>query len=109
MKQRVITAVLLILLVVPCVIIGSYPFYLLAMAFICLASYEIMRLFDQKWPKWAVYSIYLFFLLTVVLLIFNCFPISEVLNCSSIYKRYKISLDISFFFIIITSTYVLLI
>ena len=71
MKQRVITAVLLILLVVPCVIIGSYPFYLLAMAFICLASYEIMRLFDQKWPKWAVYSIYLFFLLTVVLAIID--------------------------------------
>ena len=93
MKQRVITAVLLILLVVPCVIIGSYPFYLLAMAFICLASYEIMRLFDQKWPKWAVYSIYLFFLLTVVLAIID--PLKAI-SLSIVFLMYLFLLLIIF-------------
>ena len=93
MKQRVITAILLILLVVPCVIIGSYPFYLLAMAFICLASYEIMRLFDQKWPKWAVYSIYLFFLLTVVLAIID--PLKAI-SLSIVFLMYLFLLLIIF-------------
>ena len=93
MKQRVITAVLLILLVVPCVIIGSYPFYLLAMAFICLASYEIMRLFDQKWPKWAVYSIYLFFLITVVLAIID--PLKAI-SLSIVFLMYLFLLLIIF-------------
>lgn len=71
MKQRVITALLLILIVVPIVIYGSYPFYLLAIAFLSIAAYEIMRLFDQKWPKWAVYSIYLIFALSAVVSFIN--------------------------------------
>lgn len=65
MKQRVLTAVFLIAVVVPIVYLGGIPFKIMAPLFIALGTYELLRLFDKKWKIVDKVIIYLFFVGTL--------------------------------------------
>ena len=44
MKQRIITAILLMLVTIPCVIIGGYAFKLLCLIASLLGIYELLKI-----------------------------------------------------------------
>lgn len=71
MKQRIITAAFLIGIVVPIVYFGGIPFKIMAVLFIAIGAYELLRLFDNKWPETDKIIICLFFVIALVLGFFN--------------------------------------
>ena len=71
MKQRVLTAIFLIAVVVPIVYLGGIPFKVMAPLFIALGTYELLRLFDNKWKIIDKVVIYLFFVGTLFASYFN--------------------------------------
>ncbi len=66
MKQRIITAAFLIAVVVPLVYIGGWPFKILAVLFIAVGAYELLRLYDEKWTKAERVIVYIFFIGTLI-------------------------------------------
>ncbi|MGB4626997.1 MAG: phosphatidate cytidylyltransferase, partial [Erysipelotrichaceae bacterium] len=62
MKQRWITAIGILLIIVPSLLAGGIYFKIIAGIFTLGGCYEILRLFADKWPKWTIYSIYIIFI-----------------------------------------------
>ncbi len=82
MKQRWITAIGLLLILIPSLIVGGVYFRLIAIIFAIGACNELLKLFAEKWPKWEILSIYLIFILGLLTAFnfqyfvqFNCFVI----------------------------------
>ncbi|MGI6581320.1 MAG: phosphatidate cytidylyltransferase [Erysipelotrichia bacterium] len=61
MKQRIITALGLLIVLIPALLAGGIFFKIVASFFVIVGCYEILRLFSDKWPKWTIYSIYIIF------------------------------------------------
>ncbi|NLZ75272.1 MAG: phosphatidate cytidylyltransferase [Erysipelotrichia bacterium] len=66
MKQRIITALGLLIVLVPALLLGGIFFKIIASFFVVVGCYEILRLFSDKWPKWTIYSIYIIFILGLI-------------------------------------------
>ncbi|HQB33003.1 MAG TPA: hypothetical protein PLI19_06690, partial [Erysipelotrichaceae bacterium] len=62
MKQRWITAIALLAILIPSLYAGGIFFKVIATIFVIGGCYEILRLFADKWPKWTIVSIYLIFI-----------------------------------------------
>lgn len=58
MKQRVITAAVLIAVLCPCVYLGGWFFKVAAFALVAIGTNEIIKLLDKEWPQFFKYSIY---------------------------------------------------
>jgi phosphatidate cytidylyltransferase len=67
MIKRVLTAIVLILIAVPTIYFGGIAFTVVSTIFGLLAGYEITRLLNQGWPKWARILIIAFFGVSAVL------------------------------------------
>ncbi len=61
MIKRVLTAIVLILIAVPTIYFGGIAFTVVSTAFGLIAGYEIVRLLNDGWPKWAKSLIILIF------------------------------------------------
>lgn len=59
MKQRVITGLILVAIVLPPLYLGGYYFLALAFAFFEIAVNEIINMMGKKWPAFFRYSLYL--------------------------------------------------
>ena len=101
MKQRIITAILLMLVTIPCVIIGGYAFKLLCLIASLLGIYELLKIMHcQPWHLildivvylFAFYIIFidksLFFVSTHIIMLFAVllFTLSMFLECLDIGK-----------------------
>ena len=58
MKQRLITAIAIIAVVLPILILGGIPFYVLASAVMIMVNYESTRLVNKNWPAAFTNSLY---------------------------------------------------
>ncbi len=61
MKQRIITAIAIIVVAVPCIYFGGLAFDILAAALVGIACYEVLDLFSQEYPKWVKGCYYVLF------------------------------------------------
>jgi len=71
MKQRVITAIVLIAIFLPVLIIGGIAFDIAAFFFMSVASYEILNLFKKDWSLAMKLPVYFLFILGCVVALFN--------------------------------------
>lgn len=70
MKQRIITGLAILAVVIPAFLLGGIPFKLLVVFFISTGVYEVYALKKDVWPLW-IYFIILSMVLTMALLNFN--------------------------------------
>ncbi len=66
MKQRWITAIGLLLILVPSLLAGGIFFRIIASIFAIGGCYELLQLFSEKWPKFSIVSIYIIFILGLI-------------------------------------------
>ena len=62
MKQRVITAAVLIGILVPAVLIGGIFFKIVGLIFMTVGCYEVTKLFNEKWNNFCKVSIYVLYI-----------------------------------------------
>ncbi|MBQ4253303.1 MAG: phosphatidate cytidylyltransferase [Erysipelotrichaceae bacterium] len=99
MKQRVITAAILIAIVFPPVFLGGYYFLALAAAFIAIAIHEIIGVMGSKWPSFFRCSLYLWgeamlaaaYLDVKYILIASCFLIIYLFTVSEFFEPVSLS------------------
>lgn len=48
MKQRILTAIIALIILVPLIIYGSWPFILISILFACIGLYELMRMYNKN-------------------------------------------------------------
>lgn len=48
MKQRILTAVIALLILVPLIIYGKWPFIVISIVFACVGLYELMRMYNRN-------------------------------------------------------------
>ena len=75
MKQRIITGVILALIILPCVVIGSWPFRIVIALLSAGGAYELLHIAKDPEPKFYLYIVLMSYVLAQVFL-------SEALNGS---------------------------
>lgn len=85
MTQRVLTAIIALIILVPLMIYGNWPFIVFSLIFACIGLYELLRMYYPE--KGIVYQIISFpFLIALV------YPSAEIEIAGWIFTRYDILL-----------------
>ena len=92
MKQRIITALIMAVVLVPIVIIGDIPFVILGMCAAYGAGYELLNMFSVKYPALKKYR-FIFPLFNSLLVLTNYFVLEG-------------ELDLSFYLFMIIATFI---
>ncbi|MGI6608153.1 MAG: phosphatidate cytidylyltransferase [Erysipelotrichaceae bacterium] len=107
MKQRIITAAILLLVLVPSLLTGGIFFKIIAGVFAIGGCYEILRLMADKWPKWTIFAIYAIFIFGLITAFyfeyfaqFNCVVILFLFFILVCYKEVKLE-NIGLIFLIV--------
>lgn len=65
MKQRVVTAIIALIILVPLIIYGNWPFIIISLLFACIGLYELLRMYNKN--NGTIYELWAFlFLIGIV-------------------------------------------
>src|SRR5699024_7589650 len=95
MKQRVLTAIVALLILVPLIVIGNWPFILFSYFFAIVALFEFIRMFRLK--KGILYGV-----ISVIFLSFLVYPAENLNVFNLIITRFDII--IMFLVVLLTMT-----
>lgn len=69
LRTRIISAIVAIILVLPCIVIGDWLFFALILAFVVIGTFELIKCAKPKHP------IFLFILATIFIVSITCLPL----------------------------------